>query len=231
MAAFEFWYTMNSFTDTSNSKSRQLRRSSFLSLIKLHTSNCHLLKMNSFRCFSRILSKFYKIRYGLFEFSEHLFSCWWLLLYILEALFFKTPQSGCLLHWTTVLFFSWNIFILRIIQKTHTFILSFYLHDEREFHHCFSSCFRLYLLRRHPFKTFLYWGNLKILISLKELYEITFHALFHALFSRIIHAFVVFILFNTGLCKPAFSTDSFGRLAFYCSAVFVFSACSVSNLM
>ena len=42
---------------------------------------------------------------------------------------------------------------------------------------------------------------------------------------------VVFILFNTGLCKSAFSTNSFRKLVFYRSALFVFSACFVSNLM
>ena len=41
---------------------------------------------------------------------------------------------------------------------------------------------------------------------------------------------VVFILINTGLCKSAFSTDFFGKLVFYRFALFVFSACFVSNL-
>ena len=45
------------------------------------------------------------------------------------------------------------------------------------------------------------------------------------------YSFVVFILFNTGLCKSAFSTNSFRKLFFYRSALFVFSACYVSNLM
>ena len=38
------------------------------------------------------------------------------------------------------------------------------------------------------------------------------------------YSFVVFILCNTGLCKSAFSTNSFGKLVFYRSALFVFSA-------
>ena len=46
---------------------------------------------------------------------------------------------------------------------------------------------------------------------------------------------VVIILFNTGLYKSAYSTYSFGKLTFSLSlslsALFVFSACSVSNTM
>ena len=45
------------------------------------------------------------------------------------------------------------------------------------------------------------------------------------------YLFVVFILFNTGLRKSAFYTNSFEKLVFYHSELFVFSACSVSNLM
>ena len=45
------------------------------------------------------------------------------------------------------------------------------------------------------------------------------------------YLFVVFILLNTGLCKSAFSTSSSRKLVFYRSALFVFSACYVSNLM
>ena len=69
-------------TDTSSSKAairnygkilkKQLWRSLFLNLIKLNASNCHLIKMDSIRGFSRILSKFHTIRYDLLEFSEHL---------------------------------------------------------------------------------------------------------------------------------------------------------------
>ena len=43
--------------------------------------------------------------------------------------------------------FSRNIFISRIAQK-NTYFLS-HFHEEREFHHCFSSCFHHYFLRRH----------------------------------------------------------------------------------
>ena len=74
---------MNSFTDTSRSETaikdlgkifeNQFRKDSFLNLIKFHTSNFYLLKMNSFKGSSRMLFKFYAIRYGLFEFLEGLF--------------------------------------------------------------------------------------------------------------------------------------------------------------
>ena len=62
--------------------------------------------------------------------------------------------------------FSRNIFISRIAQK-NTYFLS-HFHEEREFHHCFSSCFHHYFLRRHSSKTFLSWRNIKILIFFKE---------------------------------------------------------------
>ena len=39
----------------------------------------------------------------------------------------------------------------------------------------------------------------------------------------------VIILFNMGIYKSAISTYSFGKLVFCLSALFVFSACSVSN--
>ena len=42
------------------------------------------------------------------------------------------------------------------------------------------------------------------------------------------YSFVVFILFNTGLCKSAFSTNKFRKLFFYRSVLFVFSAYYVS---
>ena len=83
ITAVELQYTMNSFTDTSRSETaikdlgkifeNQFRKDSFLNLIKFHTSNFYLLKMNSFKGFSRMLFKFYAIRYGLFEFLEGLF--------------------------------------------------------------------------------------------------------------------------------------------------------------
>ena len=69
-----------------------LRRSLFLNLIKLNISSCNLLKMNSIRRLSRTLSKFYTIRYGLFEFSEHLFQGT-LLLYVLGGLVFQNNSK------------------------------------------------------------------------------------------------------------------------------------------
>ena len=55
-------------------------------------------------------------------------------------------------------------FYLKNYQK-NTYLHS-HFHDEREFHHCFSSSFHDYVLCRHSSKTFLYWR--KILISLKR---------------------------------------------------------------
>ena len=100
MAVFELWHAMNSFADTSRSETvirnlgkilEKLVAKKFILKFnrKFHPFNCHLLKMNSFGGFSKILSKFYTIRYGLFEFPERLFqriSLDLLLLYGLGAL-------------------------------------------------------------------------------------------------------------------------------------------------
>ena len=97
--------------------------------MKWNASRCHLIKMDSIRGSSRILSKFHTIHYDLLEFSEHLFQrtpldgCFYT---IWKHLFFRTPRSGCcFLHYVTQLFFfSRNIFIQRITQKTRTFIFT-----------------------------------------------------------------------------------------------------------
>ena len=99
------------FTDTSHSEAairnlgkilkNQLQRYSFLNLTKLNASDCYLLNINSISGFSRTLSKFYTIRYDLFEFSEYLFQktpiygCFYT---FQKHLLFTTPQSGCSLH-------------------------------------------------------------------------------------------------------------------------------------
>ena len=61
--------------------------------------------MNSISGFSKIFSKFYTIRYGLFEFLETYFRkhSLWLFLYVLEALVFQNTSKEI------VLFFSRNI--------------------------------------------------------------------------------------------------------------------------
>ena len=99
------------FTDISHPKAairnlskilkNQLRRISFLNLMKLNASNCHLIKKNSIRGFSRTFSKFYIIRYSFLEFSEYLFQktpvggCFYT---FQKHLFFRTLQSGCSLY-------------------------------------------------------------------------------------------------------------------------------------
>ena len=67
--------------------------------------------------------------------------------------------------------FSWSTLkdpttSLRIIRKT-TYLLS-HFHDYRKFHHSFLSCFYHYILLSHLSKKFICWGNLRILISLKQ---------------------------------------------------------------
>ena len=58
----------------------------------LNASKCHLLKIDSIRSFSRILSKFYIIHYDLLEFSEHLFYRT-PLEFVLEALVFQNTSK------------------------------------------------------------------------------------------------------------------------------------------
>ena len=70
-----------------------------------------------------------------------------------DALFIKQPS-----------YFLLGIFLCKESSKKH---LHSSFHEERECHHCFSSCFHNYFLRRHTLKTFLYWRSIKILISLK----------------------------------------------------------------
>ena len=62
-----------------------------------------------------------------------------------------------------IFFFSKNVY-LKNHPKKH--VLHSHFHDERKFHHCFSSCFHCCFLRLHSSKTFLYRRNLKILISI-----------------------------------------------------------------
>ena len=79
----------------------QLQGISFLNLMKLSDSNSLLLKRNSIRGFSRTLSKFYTIRYRLFEFLEYLFQKAPIdgSFYTFQKhLFFSTRQSGCSLN-------------------------------------------------------------------------------------------------------------------------------------
>ena len=60
--------------------------------------------MNSISGFSKILSKFYAIRYGLFDFLENCYGLfdflennfWWLLLYVLEAPVFQKTSKWIL---------------------------------------------------------------------------------------------------------------------------------------
>ena len=96
------------------------------------------------------------------------------------------PQLSCE---NTQLLFSWQCFLIFLRQtltddfwrlhkninfvfplKNHTkkTDLNSHFHKEREFHHCFSSCFHHSYLRLHSSKTFLYCRNIKILISLKR---------------------------------------------------------------
>ena len=87
------------------------------------------------------------IRFGSICFSEHF--------KVAAALFIKQ---------TSILFFFSKYFYLKNHPKS--MYLRSHFHDKRTFHHCFPSCFHGYFLRQQSSKTFLYWQNSKILISL-----------------------------------------------------------------
>ena len=63
------------------------------------------------------------------------------------------------------IFFSETFYLKN--HPTNTYLHS-HFYTERIFHHCWSSCFHDYVLHRHSLKAFLYWQNLKVLISLKR---------------------------------------------------------------
>ena len=103
-------------------KSRKISydgRSLFLNLIMLNASKCHLLKIDSIRSFSRILSKFYIIHYDLLEFSEHLFYRT-PLEFVLEALVFQNTSKWLMLSSLSncAIFFS-KYFYLKSHRKKH----------------------------------------------------------------------------------------------------------------
>ena len=114
VAAFKLWYIMNSFNryfqfgaasrNYGKILKNQSRRSLFLNL-KFNASNCHLLKMDSIRGFSRILSKFHTICCDLLEFSERLFQ--------------RTPPDGCFYTSWKYWFFG-TIFYLKKSYKSVT---------------------------------------------------------------------------------------------------------------
>ena len=128
--------------------------------MKLNASNCHLLRMNSIRAFSRTLRTFYAVHYGLSIdgcfytyrstcFSEHL---------KVDALFIK-QQS----------YFLVGIFLFKESSKKH--IPWFSLPWGEKVSSLFLSCFHHYFLCRHSSKPFLYWQSIKILTSLRRYFQ------------------------------------------------------------
>ena len=89
----------------------------------------------------------------------------WLFLYVLEVLVFQTPQIAFFIMQLCSFFLI--TFLFKESPKNNT-NFHCHFHDEREFHRCFSLCFHHYFLRRYSSKSFFYWRNLKILISLKR---------------------------------------------------------------
>ena len=126
--------------------------------MKLNASKCHLLKMNSIRGFLRTLCKLWLV--WIFRIPILGNTCRSLFLYVLDAhVFWNTSKwmLSSLSNWA--IFFS-EYFYLKNHQKKNTYLHS-HFYDEKEFHHCFSSCFHDYILRCDFSKTFLYWQNLK----------------------------------------------------------------------
>ena len=141
-------------------------RTSFLNLMKLNASNCHLLPMNSISGFSRTLSKFYTIRYGLFEFQNTYFRKH---LWVVAFIRFRSTCFSEQLNVDTLFIEQPSYFLLGIFsfkespKKTRALILTSMMKG--------NSCFLHYFLRCHSSNTFLYWRNKKILISLKRHFQ------------------------------------------------------------
>ena len=91
------------------------------------------------------------IRFRSTCFSEHL---------NVDDLFIKQPS-----------YFLLGIFLFKESPKKNTYLHS-HFHEERAFHHCFSSCFYHFFLHCHSSKTFLYWRNIKILIPLSDTFNV-----------------------------------------------------------
>ena len=137
---------------------------------KLNASNCHLLKMDSIRFLVDFVWILYNPSWLVRIFTAPIqrtplhgciYTFW-------KHLFFRTPESGCccccfllFLGLATALFFSRNIFFKETPIKNTC--LNSHFHDERKFHHCFSSFFHGYFLRWHSSRTFLYEQSLKTL--------------------------------------------------------------------
>ena len=103
--------------------------------MKLNPSNWHLLKMNSIRGFSRaLLWLIWIFRTPILENT-----CWWLLLFVLEALVFANTLKWMLSSLSNQAIFFLQYFYLKDHPKNMYLHSNF--HEDREFHHCFSSCF------------------------------------------------------------------------------------------
>ena len=111
------------------------------------------------------------------------------------------------------LLFSWNIFILRIIQKN--MYLHSHFHHQMKFNHCFSSCFHHHFLLHHTQKTFLYCGNLKILVSLKQHnFNIKHYLCKNYLLKRLILAYIWILKLLKKLFKEVYWRTWFCRTVY-----------------
>ena len=121
----------------------------------------------------RILEEFVYILYNLlwlvwiFRIPILENTCWWLLLYVVEALVFQNTSKWVLSSLSNRAIFYSEYFYLTNHQK-NTYLHSRF-HEKREFHQCFLSCFHHFIWRSHSSKTFLHWRNIKILIFFKAI--------------------------------------------------------------
>ena len=178
MAPFELCIQWDHFTDTCRSKAtirdlgkilkNLLRRSLFSYLIKLNASNYHLLKMNSTEDSQELYLNFVQFVMACLNFQNPLLgnTFWWLLLYLLEALVFQNTSKWMLSSLSNRAIFFAGYFDLKNYQKrqVHLLSLSFPCWDGIPL--LLFIMFSRLRSRCHCPKTFLYWRNLKILISL-----------------------------------------------------------------
>ena len=125
--------------------------------------------MKSIREFWRTLSKICTIRYGLFKFSElreHLLMAAFT---YLEALVFQNTWKWMLSSLSNRAIFFSGYFDLKNYQKRRVHLFSFSFPWWERIPLLLFVMFSWIRLRRYCPKAFLYWWNLKILISLKRL--------------------------------------------------------------
>ena len=135
--------------------------------MKLNAFNCHLLKMNSIKWFSRTLSIYNPLwLVWIFRIPILENTYWWLLIYVLEALVFQNTSKWMLSSSSNQASFSSKYFYLKNHPEKH--LPSFSPPWGEGIPSLLFIMFSSLLFTPHSSKTFLYWQNIKILIYLKR---------------------------------------------------------------